>query len=71
VYQSPPNLRNYTKLDPFPTADRGYEAAVLVQAANDTVLDSASTCNRLVGLASGAVRALFVSGLKCKLGGRS
>ncbi len=35
-----PNLRNYTKLNLFPTPERGTKAAVLVQAANDTVLDS-------------------------------
>ena len=57
-----PNLRNYTKLDPFPTVDLGYEAAVLVQAANDTVLDSAFTWNRPACLASGAAKALFGSG---------
>src|SRR5882672_586288 len=41
---------------PVSASEHGHEAAVLVQATNDTVLESAFACNRPVGLASGVER---------------
>ena len=41
---------------PVSASEHGHEAAVLVQATNDTMLDSAFACNRPVGLAPGVER---------------